>query len=297
MHSVAGGTAVDVAVRAAASVGEGPLWDPAAERLYWVDIEPGTVHRSDLDTGADSATEYGENVSALALVGPPNSDGGLVAAMRQGYARLGAADGLADVQAVLPDGYRMNDAKCDPRGRFLAGGLRTDFGRGRGSLWSWQADSSPVLLRDGLSQPNGMAWSPTGDMFYLIDTVERTLSASSYDLATGHLGEPDVLVRFAAADGHADGMCADADGCLWIAMWGGGQVRRYSPDGRLLRRIPMPVSQPSCPAFAGGTRLAVTSARAGLTDADLADQPLAGSVLVTDAGVEGVPVGRFGPAD
>jgi sugar lactone lactonase YvrE len=247
------------------------------------------VHRSDLDTGADEQTVHGDNVSALALTG----DGALVAAMRRGYGRLGAG-GLEDVQAVLPDGCRMNDAKCGPDGRFYAGGLRTDFASGAGTLWSWDGKDPPVLLRTGLSQPNGLAWSPEADIFYLCDTVQRVVTASRFDPDSGQLGSPVPLITFTSADGEADGMCADAEGCLWIAMWGGAEVRRYDPRGRQIGRVPMPVPQPSCPAFAGGTRLAVTSARAGLDAAELAREPRSGSVFVVDAGVTGVPVGRFG---
>lgn len=278
-----------VAVRATAMVGEGPLWDPRAGRLYWVDIDSGAVHRSDLDTGADEQAVYGDNVSALALTG----DGGLVTTMRRGYARLGRK-GLADVQAVLPDGYRMNDAKCGPGGRFYAGGLRLDFAAGAGTLWSWDGCGPPARVREGLSQPNGLAWSPAADVFYLCDTVQRVVTAARYDPDTGHLGPPAALITFTGADGQADGMCADADGCLWIAMWGGAEVRRYDPRGRQIGRVPVPVSQPSCPAFAGGTRLAITSARAGLDAGQLHREPLAGSVFEADAGVAGVPVGRFG---
>lgn len=278
-----------LAVGAAAIVGEGPLWEPATGRLHWVDIESGAVHHSDLDTGADEQVSYGNSVSALALAG----DGSLVAAMRRGYARLGPGE-LRDVQAVLPDGYRMNDAKCGPDGRFYAGGLRLDFAPGAGTLWSWDGNGSPVQVRAGLSQPNGLAWSPGGDIFYLCDTVQRVVTASAFDPDTGHIGPPGPLITLTGADGQADGLCADAEGCLWIAMWGGAEVRRYDPRGRQIGRIPVPVSQPSCPAFAGGTRLVITSARAGLDAAGLAREPLAGSVFEADAGVTGVPVGRFG---
>jgi sugar lactone lactonase YvrE len=278
-----------LAVRAAAAVGEGPLWDPETRKLHWVDIDSGAVHHSDLDTGADEEVGYGDNVSALALA----EDGSLVAAMRRGYARLGR-NGLRDVQAVLPDGYRMNDAKCGPDGRFYAGGLRTDFAPGAGTLWQWDGSGPPGRIRAGLSQPNGLAWSPAGDIFYLCDTVRRVVTASGFDPDTGHLGPPEPLITFTRADGEADGLCTDAEGGLWIAMWGGAEVRRYDPHGRQIGRIPVPVSQPSCPAFAGGSRLVITSARASLGPAELAREPLAGSVFETDAGVTGVPVGRFG---
>jgi sugar lactone lactonase YvrE len=282
-----------LAVRATAAVGEGPLWDPETRQLHWVDIDSGAVHHSNLDTGADDQDVYGNNVSALALAG----DGSLVAAMRRGYARLGRPPGrreLRDVQAVLPDGHRMNDAKCGPDGRFYAGGLRTDFAPGAGTLWRWDGSGPPVKMRAGLSQPNGLAWSPAGDTFYLCDTVQQVVTASRFDPDTGHLGPPEPLITFTSADGEADGLCADADGCLWIAFWGGAEVRRYDPRGRQIARVPVPVSQPSCPAFADGSRLVITSARAGLSSAELAREPLAGSVFEADAGVAGVPIGRFG---
>lgn len=283
------GAPAQLAVRATAMVGEGPLWEPETGRLHWVDIDSGAVHHSDLDTGSDDQDVYGNNVSALARA----EDGSLIAAMRRGYARLGLSE-LRDVQAVLPDGHRMNDAKCGPDGGFYAGGLRTDFGSGAGTLWRWDGSEPPARVRAGLSQPNGLAWSPAGDIFYLCDTVQQVVTASPFDRETGHLGPPATLITFTSADGEADGMCADADGCLWIAMWGGAEVRRYHPHGQQIGRIPVPVSQPSCPSFAGGTRLVITSARAGLDAAGLAREPLAGSVFEADAGVAGVPVSRFG---
>ena len=280
---------VDVAVRAQAATGEGPVWDGDRGVLRWVDIPPGTVHRSDLESGRDEAVTYGAAVSALALT--PGGD--LVVAMEQGYARIGE-QGLTDVQAVLPPGFRMNDAKCDPAGRFLAGGLRTDFADGHGTLWSWSAGDPPRRLLAGLAQPNGLGWSPDGTVLYFCDTVRRTITAYEYALGTGDPGAARTLLTFAAEDGEADGLCVDADGCLWVAFWGGGQVRRHDPEGKLVARVPLPVSQPSCPAFAGGTRMVVTSARAGLSAAALAQEPLAGSVFCFDAGVTGVPVARFG---
>lgn len=277
---------VDLAVRSEALIGEGPLWEEPTGKLLWVDLAVGALHRSDLDIGTDLATTYGENVSALALT----ESGDVAVAMRRGFARI-VDDSLADVQAFLPAGSRMNDAKCDPYGCFVGGSLTMDFASGRGSLWRWCPGEPPQLVFDGLTQPNGIAWSPDGSVLYLCDTRARTVTACGYG-ADGVTGPGRVVLELSRRDGEPDGMCSDADGGLWLAFWGGSRVRRYAPDGRLLQDVPMPVSQPSCPAFAGGTRMVVTSARAGL---DARQEPLAGSVFVFDAEVEGVPVGRLRP--
>jgi sugar lactone lactonase YvrE len=275
---------VDLAVRSDALIGEGPLWDERAGVLLWVDLAVGALHRSDLDDGSDAVTTYGENVSALALT----DTGGLAVAMRRGFARI-VDDRLVDVQELLPPGFRMNDAKTDPYGCFVGGSLSAEFDSGRGSLWRWCPGAPPEQVLDGLTQPNGMAWTPDGSVFYFCDTRARTVTAYGYS-ADGVTGPGRVLLELSPRDGEPDGMCSDADGGLWLAFWGGSRVRRYAPDGRLTHEVAMPVSQPSCPAFAGGTRMAVTTASTGL---DAGKEPLAGSVFVFDAGVEGVPVGRL----
>ena len=275
---------VDLAVRSSALIGEGPLWDDRTQQLLWVDLAVGAVHRSGLASGTDVVTTYGESVSALALT----DAGGVAVAMRRGFARL-VDEGLADVEGFLPPGSRMNDAKCDPYGCFVGGSLTLGFDPGEGALWRWSSGDPPEQVLGGLTQPNGLAWSPDGSVLYVCDTRARTVTTYGYG-PEGLIGPGRVLLELSPRDGEPDGMCSDVDGGLWLAFWGGSAVRRYAPDGRLLREVAMPVSQPSCPAFAGGTRMVVTSARSGLDDCP---EPLAGSVLVFDAGVEGVPVGRL----
>jgi sugar lactone lactonase YvrE len=146
------GLAPELAVRASAQTGESPLWDSGAGRLHWTDIAPGAVHSSDLDSGTDSCVVYRENVSALALA----AGGGLDAAMRRGYARI-TPGGLDSIQEVLPGGYQMNDAKCDPHGRFLSGGPRLDFAPGHGSLWAWEPGHPPCACSASWRSPT--AWS------------------------------------------------------------------------------------------------------------------------------------------
>ena len=281
---------IQMVVRAHSRVGEGPVWHDGA--LHWVDILSGTVHRSDLATGATSTITVPTWVGAAV----PMVGGGYVAATREGYAAI--VDGrLDDVRPFLPDGIRMNDAKCDPLGRFWAGSCAEDFAREAGALHRLDADWSVTTVVEGLTQPNGLGWSPDARTMYLIDTQDLALYAYPFDLASGTLGERAVVTTFDLdRDGYPDGLAVDAEGCVWIAMWAGAAVLRVSPEGEVVRRVAMPVPQTSSCAFVGPGlgELVITSAREGLT---LADEAVDGSVfLVRGLGIEGLPVAVFAGA-
>lgn len=274
-----------VAVRSCARVGEGPVWDATAGVLHWVDILAGRLHTSDLATGATRTRELPTLLGAAA----PRAGGGFVAAVAEGFAEVGE-DGMRVRQPVLADGIRMNDAKCDPAGRFWAGSTALDFAPGRGALHVLEPDWSTRVVLDGLTQPNGLGWSPDGTTFYLVDTAERELSAFTAGSVAGRR-----LVRRFGADEVPDGLCVDAAGCLWVALWGGSRVLRLSPEGEVLTTLPVPAAQPTSCAFAGPGLdvLCVTSAREGLGRAD-DDPALDGAVFAfTDVGAVGVPVARF----
>lgn len=274
-------------IEASSRVGEGPVWHQ--DRLHWVDILAGQVHVSDLSSGSTTTITVPTWIGAAV----PMRGGGHVAATREGYAQI--IDGtLIDVDPFLPEGIRMNDAKCDPLGRFWAGSCAEDFTRGAGALHRLEADWSRTTLIEGLTQPNGLGWSPDASTFYLIDTQDLAVYAYPHDPDSGTLGERRVLARFdLERDGYPDGLAVDAEGCLWIAMWAGSAVLRVSPDGEVVRRLAMPVQQASSCAFVGPALadLCVTSATEGLAvEADAAD----GSVfLVTGLGVTGAPVSTF----
>ncbi|MCX5317017.1 SMP-30/gluconolactonase/LRE family protein [Streptomyces sp. NBC_00154] len=281
---------ISVAVAATARVGEGPVWDAAANRLHWVDILRGAIHTSDLTTGATTSLATPTLLGAAV----PRLGGGLVAATAEGFAEVGS-DGTFDTRCpILSPGLRMNDGKCDPQGRFWAGSTDMDFRPGAGALHVLGPDWSTRTALDGLTLPNGLGWSPDGTTFYLIDTIPAQVWAFAFDGATGALSERRLLRQFEAGVGLPDGMCVDADGRLWIAMWGGARVVCLSPDGKAVRSVEMPVAQPSSCAFAGPRldRLAVTSAREGL---DLTAQAPDGSVFVVDGlSVCGLPTRLFG---
>lgn len=277
----------EVVVRARATVGEGPVLDPRTGRLCWVDIVEGVLHQSDLATGEQTLAGLPTMLGAAV----PRADReGFAVAVSDGFG-LFADDGLVLVDPALPEpSRRMNDAKCDSRGRLWAGSTHLDFAAGGGALHRWDGGASSVV-HSGFTLPNGMGWSPDDTTMYLIDSVEHTVLAAPFQAEDGRVGafEP----AFTVDGGLADGMCADLDGCLWIAVWGGAEVRRYSPRGELLDRVAMPVEKPSSCCFGDDGTLYVTSASADLTDVELAEQPLAGSVFAVSTSARGVPVRSF----
>ncbi|MFB7498001.1 SMP-30/gluconolactonase/LRE family protein [Streptomyces sp. NPDC056161] len=282
----------EVAIPARARVGEGPVWDAGARRLHWVDIPAGHIHTSDPVTGRTTSRSLPTQVGAAV----PRRGGGFAAATAEGFASVDT-DGTATVRlALLPEGERMNDAKCDPGGRLWAGSTALDFARGRGALHVLLPNWTSRVVLDGLALPNGLGWSPDGRTFYLADSVAGEVCAFDTDPGDpvpGVLGRRRTVFRLPGSAGMPDGLTVDAAGCLWIAVWGGDRVVRVSPDGELLAEVPLPVHQPSSCAFGGPGLdvLYVTSAREGLA---LPQDDPAGSVFaVGGTGAVGLPSTPF----
>ncbi|HYH32446.1 MAG TPA: SMP-30/gluconolactonase/LRE family protein [Pseudonocardia sp.] len=280
---------VEVLLECADDVGESPVWDDRERCLRWVDLLAGTV-RSITPAGALTEVRAGCAVGAIGLT---DTDA-LVAAVRNGFAALSPADGrlsmLAEVEADAPD-RRMNDGKCDPWGGFVAGTMRDDQGTATGTLHRLGPDGAVTAGESGFTCPNGLDWAPDGRIYHA-DTPTGRIDVCDLDPDT-HL--PVTRRPFVHVDG-PDGLTLDTDGGLWVALWGGGRVHRYTPDGRLDRVVALPVSQPASCAFGGQDRrtLFVTTARHGLSDAELAAQPLAGALFAVDDLAQGLPAHRFG---
>jgi sugar lactone lactonase YvrE len=198
----------------------------------------------------------------------------------------------------MPDNVRFNDGACDPAGRFWAGTEAWDMKTPIASLYRLDPDGSVHEMLTGIAESNGLAWSPDATVFYYTDSGEDSsrIRAFSFDLAAGTLGDEYDLIRFGPGEGFADGLVVDAEGCLWIAMWEGGCVRRYSPDGELIARFPVPCSQPTCPGFGGPDldELYLTTAWEGMAGEQRAAEPLAGHLLRARPGVRGVPQACYG---
>ena len=290
--------AAQLVLDARADLGEGPVWDDVRRVVWWVDIVGGRIHQFDPASGADDFLDLGMPVGCLALA----DDGALILAAPESVIALdpetGASRTLAGFEpASVPS--RCNDGKCDPQGRFWIGRVALDLAAGAGSLSRFDGASIEVVRRD-LTIPNGLDWSTDGSRMYFIDSSRPEVGVFDYDAGTGAMTGGR---RFAALDGLGlpagavpDGMTVDSEDHLWVAMWGGGCVLRFAPDGHLAGRIDVPVSRVSNCAFGGAdlTELFITTARDWESPNAVAE-PGAGGLYRARPGVRGRPASRFRP--
>jgi len=269
--------------------GEGPAWDARAGQLLWVDMLGDRLHRTTPD-GADAIDEFDQPV----CVAVPRTGGGLALALGDGL-WLQDADGalrqvMAIPQPVAPAGQiRMNDGKCDPAGRLWAGTMAYDARPGAGTLYRLDPDGVTHEILPDVTISNGLAWTPDGTTMFYIDTPTMRVDAFDMDPATGAISNRRTVVEIPAEAGMPDGMTIDDEGGLWVALWGGGAVHRYTPDGRLDSVVELPCAQVTSCCF-GGSRLDelyITTSPLGLSDGDRAAQPLAGGLFRFRPGVTG----------
>jgi sugar lactone lactonase YvrE len=287
---------VDLVLDARAALGEGAIWNRALQRLHWVDISGHRVFTYDPATGENRAADVGQMVGTVV----PRVGGGLLLALHEGFATLDLATGGLTLLPRPPEHdpatARFNDGKCDPAGRFWAGTMSLVKGQPLGRLYRLDADGSQrVMLREARTS-NGIAWSLDRRTMYYIDTPLMRVDAFDYDDATGAIAGRRPVITIPPGIGRPDGSTLDAEGMLWVAMWDGGRVTRWDPrTGRLLQTIRLPVTRVTSCAF-GGPELDIlylTSAREGLTEAQLAAQPLAGGLFRARPGVRGLPAPAY----
>jgi sugar lactone lactonase YvrE len=285
-----------------AELAESPVWDSRRQSLLWVDITRGHVHRYDPVSGEDTVTAIGVPVGAVAA----RRGEGLILAAARGFAFLDERTGSLEWLWAQARGDRMNDGKCDPDGRFLAGTLTSARVPGAAALYRLDTGGQIAVLIENVTLSNGLGWSPDGTLLYFADTPLERVDVLDYDVTTGTVGARRTFADLREAPGRPDGLTVDADGGVWIAMARGGAVRRYTPDGRLDHVVELPVPLVTSVTFGGGdlTDLYVTTSREGLGPADLAEQPQAGGVFCLPAsGARGLPanecallpVGRLPP--
>ncbi|WP_328668884.1 SMP-30/gluconolactonase/LRE family protein [Streptomyces sp. NBC_00328] len=295
-------SAVEVAVQAHAALGEGPTWDARAGRLIWVDILGSRIHTYDPVSGRRTVLATEQHVGAA----KPRAGGGLVVNLRDGvglYGPTGSGESPAAAGSTgtapaggsfrwlhrepVP-GRRANDAAVAPDGSLWCGTMRYDEAPGGGTLSRIAPDGTVRPILDDVSVSNGMGWTPDGRRVYYIDSPTRRIDV--FDIGDDQLPvdrRPFVTVE----DGFPDGLTVDAEGGVWVALWDGGAVRRYTPDGELDRVLELPVRRPTACAF-GGADLAdlyITTARTGLA----APHPMSGSLLVVPGAGKGLPQPEF----
>jgi sugar lactone lactonase YvrE len=282
-------------------LGEGPVWDGPRGRLLWVDIEGGEVLEGALDGGAITVTGrivFDTMVGAVTVA----ADGTLLVAAQE-HLVVQHPDGTReDGPRVVPAGEarRLNDGKTDPAGRFLVGTLSLGGPSEREVLVRLERDGGLTVLDDDLALSNGLAWSADGRRMFSVDTLRRTVAVRDYDPGSGAVGPRRVHLRL--EDGFPDGIAMDVAGHLWVAVWGGGEVRRYAPDGTLAGRVGTGAPHTSSVAFAGEDlrTLVVTTATSELGEEQLRAHPDSGRLLTVPVDVPGLPVapwdGFAGPA-
>lgn len=271
-------------------LGEGPFWDHAAARLSWVDIARGELWVANLGTDGrptGAAAAFGRPVAGTLGVAVPGAAGGWTCGAEGAVLLLDDAGAVLDRLELEPGTVRMNDGACDPAGRFWVGSKAHDNTPGAGSLFRVDLDGTATRVVRGLTIANGLGWSPDGTTMYVTDSAQGAIDAYDYDLETGALGRRRPVVRLPSEGGAPDGLAVDADGHLWVAVWGGRAVHRYAPDGTLRSMVRLGTSHVTSCAFLGPglTDLVVTTAQDELTPEQLAVEPDAGRVhLVTAAG-------------
>lgn len=271
----------------AAELGEAPAWDAEREVLSWVDILAGRVHVT--SAGGEELRRYDVGHAVGAAL--PAADGGFLLADARGFTRLaedGAAEDVLDLLASTP-GIRFNDAKCDPAGRAFAGSVAEDSAPvGRLYRLDGGPEATPVL--SGLTMANGLGWSPDARTMWFADSARPCVTGYAYDLESGVLGAVESVIELQETGGGVpDGLCVDDDGCVWVALWDGGAVHRYAPDGRLDSVVRLPVQQVTSCTFGGADRstLFITTSCWEMAPQQRRMQPGAGGIFVVETGTTG----------
>lgn len=284
----------EVVLDCKAELGEGPIWDPDVQSLYWVNIHANELHIYDPTSGKDRCIDCGQMVGTV--VG--RQSGGLMVALENGFASVDLE--TETIQHIVdPENNseaRFNDGKCDPAGRFWAGSLPLSEDVPEGSLYSLETDLSVQKRLSGITIANGIVWTSDQETMYYIDTPTMKIDAYDYDIQTGDLSNHRVAVTVPEEYGWPDGMAIDSEDKIWVGHWGGWQVTRFDPlTGETLQTIKLPTAQVTACAFGGPNldQLYITTAKATLDDAALEKQPHAGNLFVTKVDVSGVPSHKF----
>ena len=277
-----------------AMLGEGPVWSAREQALYWVDILGRRLHRHDFD-GTQRSWQFDEEITSVA---EREQAAGLIVTLRHGFAFFDPAtetlERLAQPEAHLP-GNRFNDGKCDAAGRYWAGSVEFGCTEPLGALYCLAPDLSVASMDEDYVVTNGPTWSLDGRTMYHNDSGKGHVYAFDFDPALGTLANKRLFLRFGEEDGSPDGMTTDADGGLWIAQWGARKVTRRDAKGQVTHTIPLPCSHVTSCAFGGPDlkTLYITTARTGLTDRQLEDEPLAGGLFAVALDIAGLPANRF----
>ncbi|AZZ56837.1 SMP-30/gluconolactonase/LRE family protein [Rathayibacter iranicus] len=272
---------------------EGPVWDPDTGRLTWVDIEAGAVLSAPLTAegiGAVSRTDVGEQVGCALPLG----DGRVLVALTRRLAIVEVDGSLSRGSELLPEGHRFNDGAVDPQGRLVIGSLTLGEPAGDDVLLRLERDGAVTVLDDDLQLSNGLGWSPDGSVLYSADTESGVIHRRSYAGGVHGAREPFIELEEGV---FADGLTVDADGRVWVAIWGGSRVQVFDAAGRAVEGEGVRIDAPHATsiAFAGDELdvAVVTSASRDLSAQQRAEHPFAGGLWTARPGTRGRAATRW----
>lgn len=269
---------------------EGPVWIADLATVIWVDIEKGSVFTGRLSgTSIIEISRYSFEGQVGAAV--PGDDGSLLVATHDRLVRLAPDGHRTDGPIIVSPGTnsRANDGACDPAGRFLVGTLALDDREGQEVLYRWETNGSLTTMDSDLTLSNGLAWSPDGTLMYSTDTVPGIIWVRDYDVASGEFGSRRHHLHI--TQGFPDGICVDSRGYLWVAIWGEGEVRSFTPSGIADDTVRVPAPHVSSVAFVGAdlNLLLITTASRDLSPAELEQHPDAGCLFIAELPTAGFP--------
>ena len=278
-------------------LGECPVWDVRENVLYWIDIDGQKIHRFDPSSGENITMNLPNKIGSFAL----REQGGLLLAMADGFYNYDFTNEILESRGCDPEPdqkeNRLNDGRCDPRGRFWVGSmndLNRIQGKFDGNLYCYHPDGECISQNLPVGVANGLAFSPDERYMYFADTMRETVWRFEYDPNQGTIQNQQVFLNLKNMPGKPDGACVDAEGCYWLAHVYGWKVGRYTPEGKLDREIQLPTPKPSMCAF-GGTRLDTLFITAISTNPDSKSGTgmYTGGLFAINPGVSGIPEPRF----
>jgi sugar lactone lactonase YvrE len=269
--------------------GEGPFWDSRVGRLFFVDMLAGVVVEWDT-LGPVKRHVVGD----VAAVMRARARGGYVLAVERGFAFVNGDFSVVETlpQVFADETVRMNEGGCDPQGRFYCGSMAYAETPGAGTLYRLNLDLGVERVLTGVTISNGLQWSRDGSSVFYNDTATGRVDHFDFDAATGAFSGRRPFVELDPGTGAPDGMAIDEEDGLWVALWGGGVVRRYDSHGRLSEVVELPVPKVTACTFGGpdGRTLYITTSRQGLSAEEF---PEAGSIFSVQAGVRGAVTHAF----
>jgi sugar lactone lactonase YvrE len=288
---------IQCVVASADILGEVPRWDERSKRLWWVDLRRPALQYWEPETKRHVAERLHPDLltGSMAL----RDRGGFVLATSTGIYLYTPGSGMAAQRIAHPEadkeGLRLNDGRCDRRGRFWVGSMHDTNRQAVGTLYRLDPDHSCHAMLDGFVLPNAICWSPDDRVMYFADTHNQIVWAFDYDIDRGQISNRRVFKDWTHQIGRPDGATVDSEGYVWNCMVASGQLVRLAPDGSVDRVIQLPVTNPTCPAFGGEDldTLYITSHSQRLTPEQHAREPLAGALLSLTVGVRGFPEARF----